>query len=383
MKKKLAILLTTVLVFGMTLTGCGNDGGAAAPADDGQKVEEDAGDAKDEGDAGDTEQPADIEEENEGTSEASELKVAFITPQATGDNGPVDDIMLAVDRVKNDYGIEVQVVEALDTTDQEDAVRSFATEGYDVIFTLFQQFVEPVRKIAPDYPDTKFVMIYATDDLSMDNVVAYAYDAWETSYAAGVLAASMSESGILGNVVGYEDDTIIANSNAFLAGAQTVNPNATVKRINAASFEDPAKGKEVGNQLIADGADVIFTDAARTSLGVIEAAQEASGDVFIIGDNADHSALAPSAVIGDNIYGYGNTLYNQISDIVAGKFESGVIVCSVGNGISVLQTYDNFGSDGASDELKSKYTAAVEATNAVIEQIKNGEVTVEKDTSVK
>ena len=27
MKKKLAILLTTVLVFGMTLTGCGNDGG--------------------------------------------------------------------------------------------------------------------------------------------------------------------------------------------------------------------------------------------------------------------------------------------------------------------------------------------------------------------
>ena len=115
-------------------------------------------------------------------------------------------------------------------------------------------------------------------------LLAYAYDAWETSYAAGVLAASMSESGILGNVVGYEDDTIIANSNAFLAGAQTVNPNATVKRINAASFEDPAKGKEVGNQLIADGADVIFTDAARTSLGVIEAAQEASGDVFIIGD---------------------------------------------------------------------------------------------------
>lgn len=93
--------------------------------------------------------------------------------------------------------------------------------------------------------------------------------------------------------------------------------------------------------------------------------------------------MAPSAVIGDNIYGYGNTLYNQISDIVAGKFESGVIVCSVGNGISVLQTYDNFGSDGASDELKSKYTAAVEATNAVIEQIKNGEVTVEKDTSAK
>ena len=375
MKKKLAILLTTVLVLGMTLTGCGNDGGGAAVPDDGQKVEDAAGD---------TEQPADAgEQKEEGGSASSDLKVAFITPQATGDNGPVDDIMLAIDRVKNDYGIEVQVVEALDTTDQEDAVRSFATEGYDVIFTLFQQFVEPVRKIAPDYPDTKFIMIYATDDLGMDNVVAYAYDAWETSYAAGVLAASMSESGVLGNVVGYEDDTIVANSNAFLAGAQTVNPNATVKRINAASFEDPAKGKEVGDQLIADGADVIFTDAARTSLGVIEAAQEATGDVFIIGDNSDHSALAPSAVIGDNIYGYGNTLYNQISDIVAGKFESGVIVCSVGNGISVLQMYDNFGSDGASDELKNKYKAAVEATNEVIEQIKNGEVTVEKDTSAK
>lgn len=45
--------------------------------------------------------------------------------------------------------------------------------------------------------------------------------------------------------------------------------------------------------------------------------------------------------------------------------------------------YDDFGSDGASDELKSKYKAAVEATNEIIEKIKNGEVTVEKDTSAK
>lgn len=363
MKKKLAVLLTTVLVLGMTLTGCGNgnkDAGATAGGDNGKQ-----------------------EQAGEADSESSAMKAAFITPQSTGDNGPVDDIMLAIGRVKADFGIEVQVVEALDTTDQEDAVRSFAAEDYDVIFTLFQQFVEPVKKIAPDYPETKFVMIYATDDFGMDNVAAYAYDAWETSYAAGVLAASMSESGILGNVVGYEDDTIVANSNAFLAGAKTINPDATVKRINAASFEDPAKGKEVGNQLISDGADVIFTDAARTSLGVIEAAKEAEGDVFIIGDNADHSALAPSAVIGDNIYGYGNTLYNQVSDIVNGKFTSGVIVCSVGNGISVLQTYDDFGNDGATDELKGKYAVAVEATNDVIRKIKNGEVTVEKDTTAR
>lgn len=152
MKKKLAILLTTVLVFGMTLTGCGNDGGSTPAPEEGQNAESDAGNE---------EQPAENEEkedqkEEEAGSDASDLKVAFITPQATGDNGPVDDIMLAIDRVKNDYGIEVQVVEALDTTDQEDAVRSFAAENYDVIFTLFQQFVEPVRKIAPDYPDTKF-----------------------------------------------------------------------------------------------------------------------------------------------------------------------------------------------------------------------------------
>lgn len=370
MKKRLAVLLATAMVLSMALTGCGSGG----------KEKTDAGKGETQGTSEEA-KAENQETEAPKESEESELKVAFITPQSTGDNGPVDDIMMAIDKVKADFGIEVQVVEALDTTDQEDAVRSFAAENYDVIFTLFQQFVEPVRKIAPEYPDTKFVLIYATDDFGMDNVVAYAYDAWETSYAAGVLAASMSESGILGNVVGYEDDTIVANSNAFLEGAKTVNPDATVKRINAASFEDPAKGKEVGGQLIADGADVIFTDAARTSLGVIEAAKEADGDVFIIGDNADHSALAPSSVIGDNIYGYGNTLYNQISDIVEGKFTKGVIVCSVGNSISVLQTYDNFGSDGASDELKDKYAAAVEATNQVIEKIKNGEVKVEKDTT--
>lgn len=363
MKKKLAALLAGVLALSMVLSACGAKAETKTDAEESTTTEAEAS-----------------EEE---TAEVADLKVAFITPQSTGDNGPVDDIMGAIERVNADFGVEVDVVEALETADQEDAVRSFAAENYDVIFTLFQQFVEPVKKIAPDYPDTKFVLIYSTDDFEMENVVSYAYDAWETSYAAGVLAASMSESGVLGNVVGYEDDTIVANSNAFLEGAQTINPDATVKRVNAASFEDPAKGKEVGNQLIADGADVIFTDAARTSLGVIEAAKEAEGDVFIIADNANHSALAPSAVIADNIYGYGNTLYNQIEEILNGEFTSGVIVCSVANSISVLQMYDDFGSDGAADELKEKYAAAVEATNAVIEQIKNGEITVERNTDAK
>ena len=316
---------------------------------------------------------------SEANADPADLKVAFITPQASGDNGPVDDIVMAMERVQEDFGVTVDMVEALETSSQEDAVRSFAAENYDIIFTLFQQFVEPVKAIAPDYPDTKFVMIYATEDFGMDNVVAYAYDAWETSYAAGVLAGSMSKSGVLGNVVGYEDDTIVANSNAFLKGAQTVNPDAKVVRINAASFEDPAKGKEVGNQLIDGGADVIFTDAARTSLGVIEAAQEAEGNVFVIGDNSDHSALAPSCVIADNIYGYGNTLYTQIEQVLNGEFTSGVIVCSLANGISVLKTYEDFGSDGASDELKAEYASAVEATDAVIKDIQAGNITVEKD----
>lgn len=371
MRKKITALLAGVLAMSMVLSACGTKAETAeTTASAAESAAEDAGETA-------------AEETEAAEVEASDLKVAFITPQSTGDNGPVDDIMGAIDRVKADFGVEVQVVEALETADQEDAVRSFAAEDFDVIFTLFQQFVEPVKKIAPDYPDTKFVLIYSTDDFEMDNVVSYAYDAWETSYAAGVLAASMSESGVLGNVVGYEDDTIVANSNAFLEGAQTINPDASVKRINAASFEDPAKGKEVGNQLIAEGADVIFTDAARTSLGVIEAAKEADGDVFIIADNADHSALAPNAVIADNIYGYGNTLYAQIEDILNGNFTNGVVVCSVANSISVLQMYDDFGSDGASDELKAKYEAAVEATNTVIEQIKNGEITVERNTDAK
>ena len=86
MKKRLAVLLATAMVLSMALTGCGSGG----------KEKTDAGKGETQGTSEEA-KAENQETEAPKESEESELKVAFITPQSTGDNGPVDDIIKSLD----------------------------------------------------------------------------------------------------------------------------------------------------------------------------------------------------------------------------------------------------------------------------------------------
>ncbi len=61
---------------------------------------------------------------------------------------------------------------------------------------------------------------------------------------AGVLAASLSESGIIGVVGGREDvPPVVKLVNGYEAGAKSVNPDITVLKIYNESFDDTGQGR--------------------------------------------------------------------------------------------------------------------------------------------
>ena len=306
------------------------------------------------------------------------LKVALVLTQSLGDSGPADDMNNAMKRAVEDFGIESTTYEALQPEQYEESLRNFAQNGCDMVVASFPGMTEAVRKVAADFPDVKFVHIYSAEDYGLDNVVSVDFACWEANYVCGVAAALVSESGQIGHIIGGEDNTIRANYHALVEGAQSVNSAAAVEQINAGTFDDPAKGKEIALSLYGKGVDVIIGDAGKVTLGIIEAATETGN--YIIGDASDHSSLAPGNVLMDTALGFGAAVYDQISKLVDGTFSAGVGAANYANG-GIATTKNTSLAENCTDEaLKGRLDEIWDKVAEIEGQIADGTLVVEKVT---
>ena len=230
---------------------------------------------------------------------ADELKAAFITPQALGDGSVTDLAYSGFTRAADEFGIKTQVVE-VQVGEYEETMRMMASEGYGLLVCLQPDLTDAVRTVAPEYPDTLFFsMLGEIDDIP--NVLGSCNREQEGSYLAGVTAALMSKTGRIGAVIGQD----MAQNNRYAAGyedgAKTVRSDIQVDIVYAGTFEDPAKGKELALTLYNSGCDVVYQVAAKTGLGVFEAAKELGEGHYVVGCDIDQSPMIPGQVIGSQI----------------------------------------------------------------------------------
>ena len=81
---------------------------------------------------------------------------------------------------------------------------------------------------------------------------------WFPSYITGVAAGLMSKTGKLGYVGSLPVPTVYCGVNAFLMGARSVNPKATMQVILINSWFDPQAAAQAGTALIDNGCDFLF-----------------------------------------------------------------------------------------------------------------------------
>ena len=117
------------------------------------------------------------------------------------------------------------------------------------------------------------------------NVKGLVFDTKSASYLAGYLAAAKSESGKVGTFGGLPIPTVTDFMEGFRQGIEAYNAEEgkEVELLGwdgkdgqfTEDFEDSAKGQQIGEQLIQQGADVIFPVAGPAGLGGLQAAQDA------------------------------------------------------------------------------------------------------------
>ncbi len=160
----------------------------------------------------------------------------------------------------------------------------------DIIFGDAFGNEEAVRRVASDYPEIAFVFGSGGGPADPNFSV---FDNWihEPAYLAGMLAGGLTESGTVGVVAGLPVPEVNRITNAFISGAQSVNPDVEAKVSFINSWFDPAAASEAAQAQIDAGADVLYAER----YGVIEAAQ--LNDLLAVGNMSDQSELAPDTVV--------------------------------------------------------------------------------------
>jgi basic membrane protein A and related proteins len=172
---------------------------------------------------------------------------------------------------------------------------------------------EAVRRVAADYPEIAFVF---GSGLGPSEPNLSVFDNWihEPAYLSGLIAGSVSKSGTIGVVGGYPVPEVNRIVNAFIVGAQEVNPDVKVQVTFLNSWFDPAAAKEAALAQVSAGADVLFAER----FGVIEAAQEKG--LLAFGNMSDQNSLAPETVITGPVWNMDPTVQYIVKQVAGGTY---------------------------------------------------------------
>jgi basic membrane protein A len=299
------------------------------------------------------------------------VRVAVVMPSAINDLAFSQSMYDALVTLQNERGAEnfdfaysegMFVVE-----DAAAAIRDYASQGYDLVIAHGSQYGSSLVEIAPDFPDTSFAWGTTLDtftDQGITNVFAYEARSEEGGYVNGVVAASLSESGILGVIGPIETGDAKLYVDGFRAGVLATNPQAQLNVNWTGSFSDVALASEAAQTHINAGADVL-TGTAQMVVGAIGVAQERS--VAWFGTQSDQASLAPANVVASQVYHW-EVVLRQILDLrQAGTLGGQAFAINLENGGEVVQFNGGY-------ELPAEIRTLADST---IQGISDGSITID------
>lgn len=184
-----------------------------------------------------------------------------------------------------DFDLESTYIETTAPTDYAPNIQRCIDSDYGAIITVGFLLQDATLAAAEANPDVYFIGIDQGYETVPANLVGVQFREDQSGFLAGTLAAQMSESGVIAGVYGIPVPAVVKFQNGFEQGAKYINPDIDARSVFIQSFTDPAQGAEAAEQLIAEGADVIFGAGGQTGSGAIQRA--ATDGVFVIGVDQD------------------------------------------------------------------------------------------------
>ena len=285
-----------------------------------------------------------------------DFRIAIVAPSASNDLAFTQSIVDAANILK-DSGL-VSEVDVTDGTfvvdDAAVAIRAYATDGFDLVVAHGSQYGGSLQEIAPDFPETSFAWGTAADTFGLANVYSYEAASDQGGRVMGIMAAALSQSGVVGVVGPIEVGDAKLYVDGFKAGVLIQNPAADVPVNYIDSFSDVALASEAATSLIGNGADVL-SGTAQMVVGAVGVAK--TEGVLWFGTQANQTSLAPEIVVASQVYHWEHILEEMVNNVKDGKLGGELYSITFENDGLVIEYNDGF---DLPDDVKKLADDAIE-----------------------
>ena len=265
-------------------------------------------------------------------------------------------------RAEKELGVTVRFIEPGDGSDRESALRQLASQGYDLVFGVGFIFTDDMRKLAGEFPETRFACldfsIAPGDPPPPDNLTGLRFREHEGSFLVGAIAGLVSKSKVVGFIGGMDVPLIRKFEAGYRAGVKKVCPSCRVLGAYAGTepkaFADPLTGKELATAQYGRGADIIYHASGKTGAGVFTAAEQRGK--LAIGVDSDQFDEAPCCVLTSMVKKVDVAVFEAIRQLIEGELEGGVRELGLAED-GVAFVYDEHNRDRIPPEVVAKVRA--------------------------
>jgi len=259
---------------------------------------------------------------------------------------------------KQELGVDVAYLESHQQTDYAANITQFIDQGYDMIITVGFLLGDDTKKFAEQNPNIKFAIVDFSYDPPIPNVLGLTFATDQAAFLAGYLAAGMTKTGKVGTFGGIKIPPVTIFMVGFESGVNYYNQkhgtNVQVLGWNTAkdeglfvgNFESTDDGRRAGEDLIAEGADIIMPVAGPVGLGTAAAVKDHPG-TMLIGVDTDWCVSAAEycpVVLTSVMKNMHIAVRDAIKMALEGKFQGGVYVGTLANGGVGIAPFHEFDS---------------------------------------
>ena len=309
-----------------------------------------------------------------GSGTTSDFKACMVS-----DEGGFDDQSFnqsgkeGLDRAGADFGIETVAVESKSAADYPTNVDSLIQQECNLIIGVGFNLADDMTKAAKQNPDVRFALIDAQfTEAGLPNAKPLIFNTAEAAYLAGYAAAGTTKTGKVATYGGQAIPTVQIFMEGFAKGVEKYNADngASVQVLGwdpanpsggsfVGDFKDAAKGQQLTEQFLSQGADIIMPVAGPVGQGTLAAVKAAGGDsnaiVWVDADGylaTDRDGGAPY-MLTSVIKEVGTAVYDTVDEAQRGAFSATPYVGTLGNQGVALAPYHDWDSK-VSPELKTK-----------------------------
>ncbi|MBN9602048.1 MAG: BMP family ABC transporter substrate-binding protein [Afipia felis] len=248
------------------------------------------------------------------------LKIGIVFANAIAETGWDHELDRGAKEVSAKFGDKVQISTVTGVLEGPNATRAMnklAADGNKMlILTGFGQMNDGLRLARKD---PNLSVLHVGGYVNEPNFATLALRHYEGSYLCGMSAGFATKSKQIGIVAAFPLPEVLNIMNAYVLGAQSVNPNLKpIKVVWLNSWFDPTKEKSAAESLVTQGSDVIFSLFPGTASTVATAEQLG---VYSNVTLSDSSKIAPKKHLCAEQASFGPGFIKKVQEVLDGKFK--------------------------------------------------------------